>query len=89
MTAQLWNFPVDRAVTLLASPDTATGTGLLKIEPPVPSWPTPPLPQHRAPPFTIAQVCRSPRAMAVTPELSPETGTGTELVADPLLPSCP
>jgi len=69
------------------SPDTSTGKGLFVIE----LFPNCPLlfkPQHlTAPPLVKAQVCESPAAMAVTPEVSPATGTGFELSAVVLSPS--
>jgi hypothetical protein len=58
-------------------PAAATGTELdLKL--PVPSWPAEFSPQHQTAPATIAQVCPSPLATAVTsPRGEPPTVVGT------------
>ena len=58
MTAQVWPKPESIAVTPPARPETSTGTGLLKVVVPLPSWPNKLLPQHLTPPAVVsAQAC--------------------------------
>src|SRR6266568_960090 len=77
------------AVSPLVRPSTSTGTELSVVEELFPSSPLRLSPQHWAPPFTIAQVCSPPAAMAVTPLVRPSTSTGTRLFAAKLFPSSP
>jgi hypothetical protein len=72
------------------SPNTATGTLLaLEVEP-LPSWPLLLLPQHHAPPEVVTtQAWLPPVEMLATPEVCPDTSTGTPLFVVELLPSSP
>src|SRR5512138_3234405 len=79
--------PAAMAVTPKSSAETATGTLLLVLLP-LPSWPSPLLPQHTAAPSAVmAQVCCPPAETAVTPEPRPVTATGTWLSASLPFPS--
>jgi hypothetical protein len=78
---------VVRALTLDGSPLTATGTRLSVVEL-FPSSPKVLAPQHRTAPAVVnAQVCSSPARMALTPDESEETATGTWLSLVELFPS--
>lgn len=72
------------------SPATVTGALRFTVVP-SPSSPLPFLPQHfTVPPVSRAQVdSPSPLVMACTPEPSPVTSTGTELLLFVLFPSSP
>src|SRR6187551_35451 len=68
---------------------TPTGRDRSLVEP-LPSWPTPPAPQHlAAPDFITAQLCTPDVATAATPLRRPETSTGSALSLVVPLPSCP
>lgn len=54
-----------------------------------PSWPLLPLPQHFTAPDTTAQVWKVAAPTAVTPDVNPETGTGTDESTSVPLPSWP
>jgi hypothetical protein len=89
VTAQAKLVPADTAVTPLVSPETCTGTELFVVEL-FPSSPPPLEPQHSTPPPALrAQAKSFPADTAVTPLVSPETGTGTELFVVELFPSWP
>src|SRR3954466_8325834 len=78
-TAQLCEAPATTDCAPLARPTTWTGTWLLMFAELFPSWPFPFSPQHSTPPFTTAQAWLLPTAIACTPLVRPETGTGTWL----------
>lgn len=68
---------------------TSTGTWL-SVFVPVPSCPPLFAPQHLTVPTVVsAQLKAVPIATAATPEVRPETCTGTALAVTESLPSCP
>src|SRR6185437_13063877 len=77
-------------VTPDESPVTATGISDVVPLVPFPSWPAESSPQHMAAPAVVrAHAWLMPEETAVTPDESPETGTGWELFTCEAFPSWP
>jgi len=78
-SAQVCWPPAEIALTPELKPETSTGK-LLHVVVPSPSRPLLFCPQHLTPPvLKSAQVWEPPAAIALTPELKPETSTGVVL----------
>jgi hypothetical protein len=90
VAAQVWLRAAATETTPEAKPDTGVGVVCIELMTPLPNCELSFLPQHNnAPALVIAHVWNSPAAMATTPELNPDTATGTELLVVELSPSCP
>ncbi len=94
VTAQAKDWPADTAVTPVVNPVTEAGTGTDVADDPgsiwMPTFPERFAPQHSTPPVVVTAQAKDPPAdTAVTPLVSPATGTGTVLFVVESLPSWP
>ena len=85
----VWSAPAAIAVTPEVRLGTAVGTRCCVVVL-SPNWPLPLPPQHcTAPALVNAQVWKVPAAIAVTPEVRPETAVGTRRCVMVLSPNWP